>query len=199
MNHCIDCGKEISKQGKRCQSCATKEMWDRWSYRRKMSKIISTRMIGNTFTRGKILTDDHKLKIARSEAGKVVSRETRKKQSKRALEHLQLSFQNGRGVSCFSDDGVLHASLQERDCYDWVRKELKLKIRKFGRFDFIINDSVVLEYHPCNWYMEPRGRKQYYKDRRSLLDNMGHKDLKLVVTTGLDNKEKGRTEKLLWL
>lgn len=119
-------------------------------------------------------------------------KEAWKNPSNKMLLHLN---DNGYGIKCFSDDGLHFLSFQERDCYYWLKYVLKMDAKKFGRFDFIINNSIVLEYHPCNWFLEERTYKQYYKDRRKLLDKLGHNDLKLVVMTNLSDKEKNRIKK----
>jgi len=111
-------------------------------------------------------------------------------------DKLLSTIGTGFGIACYSDNNLFFASLQERDCYYWLRDVLKVNVKKFGRFDFIINDEIVLEYHPCNWLFEKRSHEEYYKDRRKLLDNMGYKYLKLIVMLDLNREEKERIKKL---
>jgi len=104
------------------------------------------------------------------------------------------------GTKCYSDDGLYLQSLQERDCYYWARDDVKevVEVKKFGRIDFIITlvngDKVALEYHPKAGF-DREERKNYYEKRRKLLNELGYRDLKLIVMTSLKGEEKERVEK----
>lgn len=153
---------------------------------------------------GKTRTLKTKGKIRKATKGKKKGPQTPghiEKRSKAMIKYFEdhpgavaKSERNGFGIKCYSDDGLFFPSSEERDCYYWLRDVLKVRAKKFGRFDFIINGSVVLEYHPCNWFREKRTKEQYYKDRRKLLDEADHKDLELVVMISLSGKEKERVK-----
>lgn len=159
--------------------------------KRKMSKNA------RAWNRGKHLSEETKEKMAKARKDpkwkKKIGDKIREYYRKHP-EAVERSIKNAYGIKCYSDDNIFHSSKQEKDCYDWIRKELKLKIVKFGRFDFLVNDKIVLEYHPCSCigFLDKRNSKQYYKDRRKLLDILGHKDLALLVMISLNKTEKER-------
>ena len=132
--------------------------------------------------------------------------------NKNALGHkvsdLQMEkiIKNGFGVKCYSDDGLFFPSIEERGCYYWLRDDVDEVIgieHPFkGRFDLLLilntGEEVVLEYHPIyNCLLDRRTLEEYYVDRRRLLNEMGFKNLKLVVMTSLRKEEKERVSNLI--
>lgn len=104
-------------------------------------------------------------------------------------ELILRALKNGHGKKCYYDN-ELFPSLAERDCYIGLKKlGFKIKHNFEGRFDFLINDKVVLEYHPCSYFLDKRTIEQYYKDRRKLLTAYGYKDLKLIVVEDIKEIE----------
>ncbi|MCK4359418.1 MAG: hypothetical protein KAW92_11895 [Candidatus Cloacimonetes bacterium] len=109
--------------------------------------------------------------------------------AKHTPEAIQRSLKNGHGTNCYYNNEFF-PSLQERDCYIKLKKlGFKVKHNFEKRFDFLINDKIVLEYHPCNFGLDKRTAKQYYTKRRKLLNEYGYKDLKLVVIKDLKEIE----------
>lgn len=105
------------------------------------------------------------------------------------LEAIQRSLKNGHGKKCHYN-GEFFPSLQERDCYIKLKKlGFKIDHNFEGRFDFLVlanNKKVVVEFHPFDFNLTD---KQYYLKRRELLDEYGHKDLKLIVIKDLKEIE----------
>ena len=58
-------------------------------------------------------------------------------------------------------------------------KNCHIKLKK-GEIDFLILNKFI-EFHPCKTIYDKRNINQYYKDRRQILDNNGHKDKELLV------------------
>jgi len=46
--------------------------------------------------------------------------------------------------------------------------------------------DVFLEFHPCDWYLNPEPLEEYYAQRRKLLDDNGYKNNKLIVIQKVD-------------
>jgi len=104
-------------------------------------------------------------------------------------EIIQKVLKNCHGKKCHYNNEFF-PSLSERNCYIYLIKVGYKVIHNFlGRFDFLLNNKIVLEYHPCSWWLEKRSFKQYYKDRRKLLNEYGYKNLKLVVIKNLKEIE----------
>lgn len=103
---------------------------------------------------------------------------------------------NGFGKKCYYNNEFF-PSLMERDCYIKLKKlGFKVEHNFEGRFDFLINDKVVIEFHPFNYKnlntsVDLRGitDEQYYGNRRKLLDEYGYKNLKLIVIKDLKEIE----------
>jgi hypothetical protein len=158
----------------------------------KQRKDASKRMIGNQLALGNIKSDKAKEK----------NRIARLNHIRNHPEDIETSIKNGRGTKCHSDDGLFFPSLQERGCYYWVRDDVdevvSIEHNFLDRVDFLLilnnGEDVALEYHPKT-FLDKRSTKQYYKDRKKLLDELGHKDLNLIVMTSLSRKEKERVKK----
>lgn len=102
-------------------------------------------------------------------------------------KNVQQSLKNGRGNNCYYDNEFFPSNA-ERDCYIKLKKSgFKVKHNFEGRFDFLINNKVVVEFHPFDFKLTD---KQYYIQRRELLDEYGHKDLKLIVIKSLNDANK---------
>jgi Mor family transcriptional regulator len=102
-------------------------------------------------------------------------------------EAIKQSLKNGFGINCYYDNEFF-PSLQERDCYIELKKlGFKIEHNFENRFDFLVNDKIVLEYHPYD--LTNLTDKQYYMKRRKLLDDYGHENLKLIVIKNLKEIE----------
>jgi len=91
---------------------------------------------------------------------------------------------------------------QERECGKTLHTTINLPLIEGdtchfrvdgGEIDFripkqyVTNDyDVFLEYHPCEWFLEPRSYIEYCQQRRQLLDKNGFKNNKLIVVQNLD-------------
>ena len=124
---------------------------------------------------------------------KGLTKETDKKVAKMAktkafnLNCIQSSLKNGFGANCYYNNEFF-PSLQEKDCYIKLRKlGFKVKHNFENRFDFLINDKIVLEYHPFD--IKRLTDNLYYIQRRKILDEYGYKDLKLIVIKDLKEIE----------
>lgn len=194
------------------QSCRSKEYFEDLKNRerisRKVKKYFKDPKIRERMSiESKKLWEDPKYREKQSIALKKKCKDSkyREKQSRRQKKAWEnpsderlSNIDNCRyGTKCYSNDGLSFPSLQERECYYWLRDILKVAVKKFGRFDFIINNKIVLEYHTCKWFLENRTCKQYYKDRRKLLDKLKYKDLLLIVMINLKDSEKKRVSKIL--
>lgn len=104
-------------------------------------------------------------------------------------EAIQQALRNGYGKKCYYNNEFF-PSLLERDCYIKLKKNGYKVIHNFlNRFDFLVlvnNKKVVVEFHPFDFNLTD---KQYYLKRRELLDEYGHKDLKLIVIKDLKEIE----------
>jgi hypothetical protein len=96
-------------------------------------------------------------------------------------QFIYQSLQNSHGNKCYYDNEFFPSNA-ERDCYIELKKlGFKIEHNFLNRFDFLIlinNKKVVVEFHPFDFKLTD---KQYYIKRRKLLDEYGHKDLKLIV------------------
>jgi len=101
-------------------------------------------------------------------------------------EAIQRSLRNSHGKKCYYDNEFF-PSLSEKDCYIKL-KELGFKVKHnfLNRFDFLINDKIVVEFHSFDFKLTD---KQYYTKRRKLLNEYGYKDLKLIVIKDLKEIE----------
>ena len=177
----------------------------------KTKKEISKSLVGrfkgeNNPNFEKHLSEEHKRKISESEKGKIVSEKVKRKISKTGKERMKelmkdpefynKVLQSSYGKKCYYDNEFF-PSLLERDCYIFLKSLNVNIIHNFlNRFDFLINDKIVLEFHPCNTFLEKRSYKKYYNDRRKLLNEMGYTNLNLIVVTNLNVKEKIKLEKV---
>lgn len=125
--------------------------------------------------------------------GKHRSEVTKQKISKSAStpEAIQRTLRNGYGKKCYYN-GEFFPSLGERDCYIIFIDLGYAVIHNFlDRFDFLLilsnKEKVVVEYHPYNFNLT---NKQYYNQRRKLLNEYGYKDLKLIVIKELNEIKK---------
>jgi hypothetical protein len=101
-------------------------------------------------------------------------------------EAIQQSLKNGFGSKCYYDNEFF-PSLSERDCYIELKKlGFKIDHNFRGRFDFLVNDKIVVEFHSFDFKLTD---EQYYLQRRKLLDEYGYKDLKLIVIKDLKEIE----------
>jgi len=99
---------------------------------------------------------------------------------------IQQSLKNGHGNHCYYDNEFF-PSIQERDCYIELKKlGFKIDHNFRGRFDFLVNDKIVVEFHSFDFKLTD---EQYYLQRRKLLDEYGYKDLKLIVIKDLKEIE----------
>lgn len=142
-----------------------------------------------------IIRNGYKLR-GRGESSKgkhrsLFSEQWRRKMKEKAStpEAIQQSLKNGFGNNCYYENEFF-PSLQERSCYIELKKlGFKIKHNFLNRFDFLINNKIVLEYHPYD--LTNLTKEQYYIKRRKLLDNYGYKDLKLIVVKNIKEiKEK---------
>ena len=103
---------------------------------------------------------------------------------------IQRALKNGYGTNCYYHY-KLFPSLQERDCYIYLIKLGYIVIHNFlGRFDFLViknNKKVVVEFH--SYDRNGLTNRQYYYQRRKLLNKYGYKNLKLVVVKDLKEIE----------
>lgn len=121
--------------------------------------------------------------------GKQQTDEAKIKQSKSnsSPKAVQRALKNGFGNNCYYGNKFF-PSLSERDCYIELKKlGFKIKHNFEGRFDFLVNDKVVIEFH--SYDRNGLTNKQYYVQRRKLLNEYGYKDLKLVVIKDLKEIE----------
>jgi len=138
-------------------------------------------------------SDEHKRKIGKSKIGNKntlghhwkLSEETKQKAS--TPKRIQQALQNGFGNNCYYDNEFFPSNA-ERNCYIKL-KELGVKVKHNfeNRFDFLVEDKIVLEYHPYDITGLPDDL--YYEDRRKLLDEYGYKNLKLIVIKDLKEIE----------
>jgi len=131
---------------------------------------------------GKQQTDETKRKIRGQIKEIMKDPKVRERISKLAStpEAIQQSLRNSYGNKCYYDNEFFPSNA-ERDCYIELKKlGFKIKHNFEGRFDFLINDKIVVEFHSCQ-FLDKKTPKQYYKDRRKLLNKYGYKDLKLIV------------------
>ena len=105
---------------------------------------------------------------------------------KNSPELIQQSLKNGCGINCYYKNEFF-PSLQERDCYIKLKKlGFKIDHNFLNRFDFLVNGKIVVEFHPFDFDLTD---KQYYNQRRKLLNEYGHRNLKLVIIKDLKEIE----------
>jgi len=103
-------------------------------------------------------------------------------------------LKNGFGTKCYYHNKFF-PSLGERDCYIIFIDLGYIVIHNFlGRFDFLVilqnKEKVVVEFHPYD--ITGLTNKQYYNQRRKLLNKYEYKNLKLVVIKNLKEIEHNR-------
>jgi len=102
------------------------------------------------------------------------------------LKAIQQSLKNGHGNKCYYNNEFFPSNA-ERDCYIKLKKlGFQIEHNFLNRFDFLINNKVVVEFHPFDFKLT---EEQYYTKRRKLLDEYGYKDLKLIVIKDLKEIE----------
>lgn len=156
---------------------------------RKIKELLRLHAIGNKNVCGKHwkLSEKTKEKMKEKAKGRKFSKKSKIKMSKSAstLRAIKQALKNGYGKKCYYE-GEFFPSLLEKDCYIKLRKLGFKVIHNFlNRFDFLVNKKVVVEFHPYD--RNGLTDKQYYNQRRRLLNEYGHKDLKLVVIKDLKN------------
>lgn len=180
--------------------------------KRKISKSLKGKFVGELSSMfGKHHTKKTKRKMSKAHEGKKFSVETKKKISKRNEdpewkrkvkigvenyfknhpEAIKIVIKNGFGQKCYYHHKFF-PSLQERDCYIYlIRLGYKVIHNFLNRFDFLVilpnGEKVVVEFHPYDRH--GLTNRQYYNQRRKLLDKYGYKDLKLVVIKNLKEIE----------
>lgn len=110
-NYCIDCGKSISDNAKRCMSCASKKLRHSEKSKRKMRDAH----------KGKKLSEEHKGKIGESGKGKVVSRIGRERISKAKIGEKNPQWKGGK-PRCI-DCGKLLVNYRAKRCKTCFGKE----------------------------------------------------------------------------
>jgi len=194
-NYC-KCGKEIPRYSNRCRSCANR---DRGPRPESTKKKISGKLEGIKLT--KIHRESISIGVIKAYKDPTIN-DRRIETSTKLWENptdemLERILKNGRGTKCYYN-GEFFPSLQERDCYIWLNGLMVKIVHNFlGRFDFLINDSIVLEYHPYD--VTKLTQEQYYNARRKLLDKLSCKDLKLIVMVSLKDKEKIKIENKIFM
>jgi len=174
QNKCIDCNKEISRYAKRCRSCSKKG-------HKQTEEAKEKCRVGN------IGKHNHYSGKNNPNYGKHRPCYEATKQKALTPERIQKALKNGFGTNCYYNNEFF-PSLQERDCYIKL-KELGFRVKHNfeGRFDFLVNDKIVVEFHPFD--IKRLTDDLYYMQRRELLDNYGYKNLKLIVIKNLKEIE----------
>jgi len=134
-------------------------------------------------------TDERVAKLSRprSDETKEKIRKFRIEEYKREPERIQQSLKNGFGNKCYYDNKFFPSNA-ERDCYIELKKlGFKVEHNFKGRFDFLVNDKIVVEFH--SYDRNGLTDEQYYRNRRKLLDEYGYKNLKLIVIKDLKEIE----------
>jgi len=102
---------------------------------------------------------------------------------------ISQALKNCHGTKCYYNNEFF-PSLGERNCYIYLIELGYIVIHNFeGRFDFLViknNKKIVVEFHPFDFNLTD---KQYYNQRRKLLNKYGYKNLKLVVIKDLNEIE----------
>ena len=112
QNHCINCGKNISRQGVRCKSCA---------------------MLGNKNLAGYIPSEATCLKLSASHKGKVHTTETKRKQSATKLRERNPNWNGGR--SCIRGYALVLCPEHPKADFNGYIPEHRLALEKrLGRF-----------------------------------------------------------------
>lgn len=63
--------------------------------------------------------------------------------------------------------------------------------------DFFLEDKkLFLEYHPCNWYLNPETLEEYCQERNKVLQHSKYFDNKLIVVESLEELEEYKLRRI---
>jgi predicted DNA-binding protein YlxM (UPF0122 family) len=115
-------------------------------------------------------------------------------------EAIQQSLKNGYGIKCYYKDEFFPSKFEKEGFLKLVKLGFEVEHNFLGRFDAKAkkrNREFVVEFHMFYKGKDRNGltNKQYYNQRRKLLDKYGYKDLKLIVIKDLKEIENKLLER----